>query len=118
MRDIALRRGELDKYLTIERPIDDASFNGAGSGTWQLVDTVWAGVRDMLPSRTDRVATGTSMSKRPARVRMDYREDIVPGMRLVLGTRIMSIVTEAAELGQRAGIEFMVEEYRPAGNAA
>ena len=116
MTTIVLRRGDLDTYLTIERPIADESFNGAGSGEWSHVDDVWANVQDALPSRGDK--SGMQASNRPARVRMDYREDVVAGMRLVLGDRLMLIVSEAATLGRRAGIEFMVEEYRPAGNSA
>ncbi len=117
MTAIILRRGDLNKYLAIERPVPDDSFNGAGSGSWEHVDDVWAGVQDMLPSRGVRLTDGFSPSTRPARVRMDYREDVVAGMRLVLGSRIMLIVSEPAELGLRGGIEFMVEDYRPAGNA-
>lgn len=118
MTTIVLRRGDLDKYLTIERPIADESFNGAGSGQWRHVDDVWASVQDALPSRSEQPGNGMKASIRPARVRMDYRDDVVAGMRLVLGDRIMLIVSEVAELGRRAGIEFMVEDYRPAGNSA
>lgn len=118
MKPITLPRGDLDEFLAIERPVPDDSFNGAGSGSWALVDEVWASVQDLLPSRGDRLAAGITATARPARVRMDYRDDVAQGMRLVLGDRIMLIVSEPAKLGRRAGIEFMVEEYRPAGNAA
>lgn len=118
MKPITLARGDLDKFLVIERPIPDDSFNGAGSGSWGPVDEVWASVQDLLPSRGDRLAAGITATSRPARVRMDYRDDVVEGMRLVLGSRIMLIVSEPAELGRRAGIEFMVEEFRSTGNAA
>lgn len=118
MKPIALARGDLDKFLAIERTVPDDSFNGAGSGSWEQVDEVWASVQDLLPSRGDRLAAGIAATSRPARVRMDYRDDVAQGMRLVLGSRIMLIVSEPAELGRRAGIEFMVEEFRPAGNAS
>ncbi|SEQ60411.1 Phage head-tail joining protein [Sphingobium sp. YR768] len=58
------------------------------------------------------------MSARPARVRMRFREDITPDMRFIFGSRIMQIVSGPAELGRREALEFMVEEYRPAGNPA
>lgn len=116
MTAIRLRRGDLNKYLRIEKPKPDESFNGAGSGEWDLVDEVWAGIQDVLPSREERLKNGNTI--RPARVRMDWREDVVAGMRLVLGTRIMMIMSEAAELGNRDGIEVTVEDYRPAGNSA
>ncbi len=39
-------------------------------------------------------------------------------MRFLIGNRIMQIIAGPAELGRREGLEFMVEEYSPAGNAA
>ena len=35
-----------------------------------------------------------------------------------VGERIMQIITVPAELGYREGLEMMVEDYRPAENAA
>lgn len=107
-----------DKLVRLERPVADDSLDGAGSGTWALVDEVWAEIVDMLPSRGERLATGINLATRPARVRMRYRDDISNGMRLVLGARIMQIITVPAELGRREGLEFMVEDYNPAGNPA
>lgn len=116
-----MSEGELDRRVRIERPVADTSLDGAGSGSWQLVQEVWAGVKDMLPSRGEKLAQGINVSARPARVRMRYREDVTPDMRFVempKGTRIMQIVSGPAELGNREWLEFMVEEYRPAGNGA
>lgn len=114
-----LAAGELDKQIRIERPVAAASFKGAGSGDWQLVqDKVWASIKDILPSRAEKLAEGINVSTRPARVRMRFREDITPDMRFVFGARIMQITAGPAEIGTRDGVEFMVEEYRPAGNGA
>lgn len=108
----------LNRRLRLERPIEDTSLTGAGSGTWDLIEEVWAEVQDMLPSRAERLAAGMSSTTRPARVRMRYRSDITPDLRLVDGARIMQIVGQPAELGRREAIEFMVEDYAPAGNTA
>lgn len=126
-----LAAGELDKQIRIERPVAAAAFKGAGSGSWALVEgDVWAGIRDMLPSRGEKLAEGINVTTRPARVRMRYREDVTTAMRFVLGAtvtddvvdysgaRIMQVVAGPAEIGTRDGVEFMVEEYRPAGNGA
>jgi head-tail adaptor len=75
-------------------------------------------VTDALPSRGEKLAEGINLAARPARVRMRFREDVTPDMRFVMGDRIMQIVAGPAELGRREGLEFMVEEYRPAGNPA
>lgn len=115
---MSLDPGTLNRRITIEQPVADEAFDGAGSGTWQKVDDVWANVQDALPSRAERLASGINMAARPARVRIRFREDISPDMRFVMGTRIMQIVSGPAELGFREGLEFMVEEYSPAGNPA
>jgi head-tail adaptor len=122
----------MDRFVRLERPVADDSFDGAGSGSWALVDEIWAEIVDLLPSRTDgeRLANGIGFAERPARVRCRYRADITRAMRLVEGAtvsdgvvdyadaRIMQVVTMPAELGRREGLEFMVKDYSPAGNSA
>lgn len=114
----AIRAGRLNRRIQIERPIADTSFDGAGSGSWEPVVVVWAEVQDIQPSRGERLADGFSMATRPSRVRMRYREGITPDMRFVMGARVMQIIAGPAEIGRAEGLEFMVEEYRPAGNPA
>lgn len=115
-----IEAGKLDQRLRIERPVADASFGGAGSGTWETLGYAWAEVRDVLPSRGEQVgqAGGTTMT-RPARVRMRYRTDLAPDMRFVTGDgRILNIISGPAMLGRREGVELMVAEYLPGGNPA
>lgn len=114
----SLASGRRNKRLTIQRPVADTSFDGAGSGRWANVTNIYAEVQDVLPSRGESQFGGSTTATRPARVRMLYREDITPDMRFVMGARIMQIVSGPAELGFREGLEFMVEDYRPAGNPA
>lgn len=113
-----LRAEELRQRVRLERPQTGAGFDSAGEGDWALVAEIWASVVDALPSRGERLAEGINVSARPARVRIRYREDVGPEMRFVMGERVMQIVSGPAELGWREGLEFMVEEYRPAGNPA
>jgi head-tail adaptor len=113
-----LTAGEIPDFIRIERPVADAAFDGAGSGGWELVDEVWAGVVDMLPSRGEKLAEGINVATRPARVRMRIRDDITSNMRFVMGDRIMQIIAGPAIIRQRSGVEFMVEEYSTAGNGA
>jgi head-tail adaptor len=116
---IVVRPGELEHQVRLERRVAGSGFDDAGADTWELVDDqLWIGIRDQLPSRTDQASGGSPTSTRRARVRLYWRDDIAPGMRLVLGDRVMHIVGEAAELGRRSGLELMVEDYRPGGNAA
>lgn len=113
-----LRAGDLKDLVRIERPVADESFTGAGSGSWALVDEVWAEVRDLLPSRGERLADGINLATRPARVRMRYRDDITSAMRIVFGSRVMQIVTQPARLMAGDGIEFMVLDFSTAGGGA
>lgn len=107
-----------NRLIEIQRPVADDSWDGAGSGNWTKVATVYAEVQDMLPSRGERLADGLNASARPARVRMRFRTDVAGSMRFVMGDRIMQIVSGPAELGRREALEFVVEEYSPAGNPA
>jgi len=109
---------DLDREVRIERPVADDALDGAGSGSWLLVTTVAAQVRDILPSRSEDATAGMPSQTRRARVRMWFLDDINPDMRFVMGNRIMQIISGPAELGRREGLEFMVEDYRPAGNPA
>ncbi len=115
---MTLDPGTLDRRLRVERPVADTSFTGAGSGKWAFVANVSANVQDALPSRAERLGEGINMASCPARVRMRFRKDITAEMRFVMGDRILQIVAGPAELGRREALEFMVEEYRPAGNPA
>lgn len=112
--DLASR---LNRRVRIERPLTDEALDGAGSGTWAEVATVWAEVQDMPPSR-ERMADGLNIANRPARIRMRYRSDVTAAMRIVWGSRIMQIVAGPAELGFREAIELVAEDYSTAGNPA
>ena len=115
--------GNLDRLIRIERPVADNSFDGAGSGQWEKVDEdVWCSIDDSLPGNAEKAGVVTTTTRR-ARVRMYFRTDITSNMRFVETTdgvdgRAMQIVSGPAEIGRRDGLEFMVENYSPAGSAA
>lgn len=132
---MATGKGRASRYnrrLIIERPVADDSLDGAGSGVWQKVSGAWAEVQDVLPSRSESLADGINIAKRPARVRMRYRTDVDASMRFNIGRpakdadgnpiwlsdRITQIISGPAELGVREEVEFMVEDYTSAGNPA
>ncbi len=107
-----------DKRIMIQAPIADNSLTGAGDGSWEEIDSVWAEVKDILPSRGEQLANGISLATRPARVCIRWREGVTPAMRFVLGSRIMQITAGPVEIGRRDELEFMVEDYSSAGNPA
>lgn len=108
-----------DRQIRIERPVADDSFDGAGSGAWALVDDpVWARVLDQRPSRDERLSNGIPMNARRAAVWIRWRDDITADMRFIYNGRILQIIGGPSEIGRRDELEFMTEEYRPAGNPA
>lgn len=110
---------ELDSFVRLERPKAEGGFRGAGSGSWELVEEIWAGIQDVLPSRSEDVDEGIPTSTRRARLRIRARADVTSAMRFVKGDRVMNIVSGPADLrGRPPRQEFMVEDYRPAGNPA
>ncbi|KQO52667.1 phage head completion protein [Sphingomonas sp. Leaf257] len=109
----------LDRRVIVQRLDQGKGFSDAGSRRWTPIGgPIPAQVQDVLPSRGEAVDQGMTTTTRRARVRMRYRADITNQMRLVMGARIMQIVTVPVEIGRRDGIEFMVEDYTPAGNPA
>ena len=127
-----MRKGKLKDRVRFERPVAKKGLAGAGSGTWEPVCEVWAEVQDALPSRGERLTDGINATARPARVRLAYRPGLDTSMRIHVGRnlkdangdvawhtdRTLQLVSGPAELGRREGLEFMAEEFNPAGNAA
>ncbi len=127
-----LDSGTLNRRARFERPVADTAIDGAGSGTWVAVATVAASVQDALPSRAEKLAGGINLAAKPSRIRVRYREGLTSDMRISIGRnvrdeggnlvwvtdRITQIVSGPAEIGDRDGLEFMVEEYSTAGGGA
>ena len=110
--------GKYDRRITIEtRTVTQDPIYGANQTAWATLATVWAEVRDILPSRAENMDEGLSMARKPARVRMRYRDDITADMRIDYGGRKMRIVSGPAELGRRREIELLVEELSTEGDA-
>lgn len=120
--------GDLDREVRFERKVVAGGFMSAGQSSWEAVATEWAQLREDLPSRQEAVSDGVSMSRRTARLRLWYRDDITPDMRVVTGSldlpddplpadrRIFHIIAGPVELGRAEGLEMKVEEYSTAGN--
>lgn len=108
--------GTLDRRVTILTRAEtvDQTY-GTQTVTWTPLATVWANVRDMVPSRGERLADGVEIANRPCRVRMRYRADVTSAMRLQIGGRQLRIITQPAELGRREGLELIAEELTTEG---
>lgn len=105
---------EIQQRVTTKNP----TYGTRVEGPWTTIATVWAQVQDMLPSRGEKVAEGIDIARRPARIRMYYRDDLTSEMRLKIDNRVMKIVAGPAVLGNREGIEVMAEERSTEGQDA
>lgn len=113
-----IARGRLNDLIRFERKSRPAGLGQAGKETWAEVATVWAEVQDVLPSKSERLTEGMTMAARPARITMDWRDDITSDLRIVFGARVMQITAGPATIGLRSGIELMAQEYSTAGGGA
>jgi head-tail adaptor len=114
--------GPLDRRLRIEQRSGtrDTDYGTPLASSWQTVRTVWASVQDVLPSRGESLAQGLNIAERPARVRMPYMTGITSEMRavdLTRSNRVLKILTQPVEIGEKDGIEFMVADFTTSGNA-
>jgi SPP1 family predicted phage head-tail adaptor len=89
--------GRLDRRVTIlARGESREATYGTKTDAWAPVATVWAEVRDVLPSRGDRLADELVITSRPARVRMRWRDDVTQANRVEIDGRQMRIVAGPA----------------------
>lgn len=105
--------GPLDNRARVEYPVvaTDPVY-GTSVVTWALLGVRWCGVQDELPSRSESVKQGLNISTDRARIRMRYCSDIDSSMRLILmrpNPKTCQIIAGPAELGNKDGVEFMVE---------
>lgn len=122
---------DLDRRITFQRPAvardPDSNTPIGGDDGWAPVATVWAQVLDNLPSRGEASGDGINVERRPARVRIRWRDDVDSAMRMILwkgdeggeADRVMQIVAGPADIfGRHNFSELMAEEYSSAAEVA
>ncbi len=81
--------------------------------TWGLLAVRWVGIQDVLPSRSEKVLDGLVVSANQSRLRMRYCTDVNSSMRIVINRpepTIYNIISGPAILGDKDGVEFMIEK--------
>lgn len=109
---------DLNRRVRIERETPATGFMSAGQGTWSEVATVWAQVQDYLPRKAENATGGVVVALRPTRIRIRYRSDITPDMRVIFEGRTLQIIVGPAELGMHEGLEIVAQDYSTQGNQA
>jgi SPP1 family predicted phage head-tail adaptor len=108
----------LDTRIRIERKVvaRDPQY-GTEEVTWAQFASVWAEVRDILPSKAERLADSIEIGRKPARIRIRYLAGLAAEMRIIIDNRIHQIISGPATLGRRNAMEIMVEEHSSEGAA-
>jgi SPP1 family predicted phage head-tail adaptor len=112
-----MQAGKLNRLVTILVSVDTQEGTyGTKERKWVPAAKVRAEVQDILPSRADRVAgSDISLTRRPSRIRMRWRDDVSMANRIELDGRQMRIVAGPAMIGRRQRLELMVEELSTEG---
>ena len=85
-----MRAGDLRTRVEIQQPVRTGSGTG-GRTEWVTVAPAWADVRPIRS--TDRTAEGHFQTVRLARVSIRYRPGVKSKMRVVIGSRVLEIVS-------------------------
>lgn len=106
-----MRAGQLNTRCRIERKtvVQDGTY-GTETVTWATLSTVWCNVQDVLPSKSESVKNGLAVALNQTRVRLRHRADIDSSMRLVIGAATYQIIAGPAVLGNKDGLELIVEK--------
>lgn len=102
------------RAMTVAR---DPKFNTRAK-SWADHATVFAQVLDLLPSRGEQIADGVDIRRKPCRLRIRWRADINPDMRVVIGGIEHAIVGGPAEVGRREELELVCEALSTTGDGA
>ncbi len=109
---------KLDTRIRIERKVvtHDPQY-GTEQVNWTEFACVWGEMKDILPSKAERLADSIQIGRRPARVRIRYLAGLAADMRVIIDTRVHQIISGPAMLGRREAMEIMVEELSSEGAA-
>lgn len=106
----------LDRRVRLEEKVttQDATY-GNPVVTWALVASVWAEMREVLPSRSEAVKHNLESARNQVRVRIRYRAGVDSAMRIVWDGVVFNIVGGPAELGRREYLELVCERHSTEG---
>jgi SPP1 family predicted phage head-tail adaptor len=110
-----MRTGALNRFVRVEqRSVTQDPDYGSEVVTWTKYKDAWASIHDITTKMQEETNSDLRQLKQPCRVQMRYDSGINATMRIVMldrGNRILNIVSQPAELGNRDAIEFMAENY-------
>lgn len=120
-RQATIERPVITKDSTTQSPVTnwDPLVPQVGSPT--IGERFWVWVRDALPSRSESVRQGLQQSRQQTQIRMRWRDDVTPDMRVCLhgdGADVyLRIAGGPADVnGRKREIEIMCERYGTEGD--
>jgi len=90
---------------------------GTETVSWAEFACVWAEVKDILPSRAERMADHIQIARRHNPSYACGLRQTAPDMRVIIDNRIHQIIAGPSMLGRREAVELMVEEHSSEGAA-
>jgi head-tail adaptor len=107
---------QLNRKITIERPdaTKDPEYNSEVIVWTPVASRIWAGVQDMMPSKTEAAKMGLRVATQQTRIRIRNRSGISADMRIVLHgaeDKVFQIVGGPAEVQGRVLLEMLCEAY-------
>lgn len=107
--------GKINRRCRFERAVTTTDSYGGPVTEWQTFGVYWCNLMDVSPYREETIRNGIQTTKQRTRLRIRYAPNaltITPAFRVVImrqTEKIYNIVGGPAEIGDRDGIEFMLE---------
>ncbi len=93
------RPGDLRRRITIEQPLRVDDEGGTATVTWQAVASVWARIEGL--GGDEALNADADRAHARVRVTMRYRNDVTPGMRIIVAGSVHDIVSAQDQDGRR-----------------
>lgn len=109
-----MRAGRLNRRITLQSRTTTQDAAGQPVETWSDVANIWADIRNPsgLSFASETIKAGVEASTVRLSVRTRYREDIDPGMRLVIGATNHDIVATIPDHAGRQYLDIICERVQ------
>ena len=105
-----MRAGSLNQRVTIRQRATGSDELGQPVDTWSDVAIVWADIR--YASGMESIKAGAEMSTARASIRIRWRTDITPAMRVVHGSTVYRIEAVLPDMQRRDSVTLVCEVTR------
>lgn len=104
-----MQSGQLSERVKLQQQTSDQDEFGQVTGGWTDVAEVWAEVRDV--SGKEYFAAQANQNAVQTKIRIRWREGVVPSMRVVHGTRTYNIEAALEHGGRKSELLLMCSRH-------